>query len=470
MDTSWSNKYSPKTTSDLFCKNSAGSLITWLEMFETEQKQIFLNAGKKKKIKNKIKSCLLISGPHGSGKSTTINLVLAELGYEMGSYDFETIKDIVKKNKNKELMHNTLAKVLTGINVMQAFKKVSLKKRAIVIENIIHEDRQAINILQKHNDERWTCPMIFVTTDASHKSIRDLKKKCDNVVFNLPTSNDLIRIINKIIKEEHIRIKNEMIPYALIDICQSDIRVLANTLWMIKATYGKKRISMEILQEYFVTTQKKDIDEDLFTAADQLMYKYHSINESLRLYEMEKVVLPMMMHHNYVKGILANYSRKKDQFKLAKRISESLSYGAVVDSCVFGDQKWEMQWSHGYHTCAVPSFYICRKLKKAPRCPRNAFPTSLTKMGQRRSAEESMKRISECFNNMNTYDCVYATQIVRVLLKANCIDECAKLLKDYDLDIDDVEMLTKIDKIYDIKPMSAKHKRELGKALDHLQV
>mgnify|MGYP000651294309 CR=1 FL=1 len=48
----------------------------------------------------------------------------------------------------------------------------------------------------------------------------------------------------------------------------------------------------------YKVAKEKDIDINLFEATNVLLYNYKSIDDCLRYYEAEKVLLPLMVHQN----------------------------------------------------------------------------------------------------------------------------------------------------------------------------
>ena len=76
----------------------------------------------------------------------------------------------------------------------------------------------------------------------------------------------------------------------------------------LKINYGNN-ISNEYINEYYILSKKKDTDVDIYKAVSSLMVGYKNIEESMRLYEGEKVIIPLMFHQNYTKFI-SKYSKK----------------------------------------------------------------------------------------------------------------------------------------------------------------
>jgi len=81
------------------------------------------------KGKNGPKSCLLITGSHGTGKTMTINVILENLGYDIQIINFtkiktnKNIKDIIEK-----IMHST-----NIVNMLKGKTKNKIASKTIPI-------------------------------------------------------------------------------------------------------------------------------------------------------------------------------------------------------------------------------------------------------------------------------------------------------------------------------------------------
>ena len=89
MTTEWINKYQPKKIFELITNTtSVKTLSSWLGNYDKRKREILKTDKKnKKKDKNdpnsKFTSCVLVTGDHGVGKSTTVEIVLKEYNYEV---------------------------------------------------------------------------------------------------------------------------------------------------------------------------------------------------------------------------------------------------------------------------------------------------------------------------------------------------------------------------------------------------
>ena len=132
--------------------------------------------GRKKKLVNmseteieysKRKGNLLITGPHGSGKSTIINIILKE-----NNYDIINLNMLDPKIKvDVDLISKLSIKNLTDGN----------KKMVLLIDElesvITLNDKVAVfNIIKDNNFNRWM-PIIIITNNQHNKQLNETKNK-----------------------------------------------------------------------------------------------------------------------------------------------------------------------------------------------------------------------------------------------------------------------------------------------------
>lgn len=461
----WLDKYKPKKMSDLITNVTAIKLIyTWLTSFDKTKMQMLslinkkkqktrgTNNTKKKSIEKK--SCLIITGNHGVGKSITVNLILKELNYEILNADI----NILKHGKDIEAV---IDKLMMSSNILNIMHNAPAKKVAIVIDEIASitssAEKMCIMALQKLNEMRWYCPIIFISNNDHNKLLTDIKKASYEIKMYPPFPSDMQKILAKIATTEIIKMSPGVME-KIIEHSQGDIRRLVFTLQNIRNTYNNKVISLQIINEYCMMANKKDIDMDLYIATNELLQTYTNIDGCIRLYETEKVLLPLMIQQNYAKYVNANCKSNEDKHELIRRISESLSIGDVVENYIYGDQNWGMHEIHGFHTCVIPSYYLSEKVKCTNKVGLT-FATDLNKTSIKRINKKNIINTNKCFCNMNISDYIYMNKIIKKFIIENNIKECADLLKQYNIKLEHIESLLKIDKIKNIKILLTSRQR-----------
>ncbi|CAH6421586.1 DNA replication factor RFC1 [uncultured virus] len=462
----WVEKFKPKKINEFICnKTAVKNIEIWLNKFDKikneKKKNNKNNTVDKKKLL--MKSCLLVTGNHGVGKSVVIETVLKEYNYEIQTIDFSSIK-------SSKCIKDCLHKIVNSSNVINMIYGKKQKKIAIVVDELESitstTEKNSIVILQKINDLNWFCPIIFISNNQHNKLLAEIKKNALEIKLFTPFLSDIKELLFQIVRSENIKIKNERVIDKLINHSQYDIRRLIGILEDIKNIFENAIITVELIDEYCQMSKKKDIDIDLFKATEGLLYNYKSVDECLRYFETEKVLLPLMVHHNYAKHILTNVDNIDKRYQIAQKVSDSLSTGDVIENYIYGDQNWDMQEIHGFYTCAITSFYLCDNIKNPQKIPLT-FTTDLNKTSIKKINKKNITNTGRCFNNMTIFDYIYINKIIRKLINNGQIKECVDLLKYYNIKLEHIESLLKIDKIKNTKTsLTSKQKKEFSKFLN----
>lgn len=468
---SWTEKYRPKKVSDIVC-NSKGvqQICGWLRTFEKVQVEKHKSLENKRrgkkddlKIPKTVKSCLLITGNHGVGKTLAVQTVFKEYGYTIQNVEFSKLK--IGKD-----VQGGIKKLIQSANVTNMMSGKRDGKIAILIDEIesvtSSTDKATILALQKINDANWYCPIIFISNNQHNKLLSETKKGSVEVRFWSPYNQDMYKILAQIAPHEKIRIKNQSVVDMILNHAQSDIRRLINTLQDIKYAYPNQVITAEIINEYCNMSKKKDTDIDLYHATNGLLYEYSSIDDCIRYYETEKVLLPLMVHQNYCRSVLANTNDQDKRFDTVNQVADALSTGDVIENYIYGDQNWEMQEVHGFFTCVVTSYLLNESKKNQTRTDLE-FTTDLNKTSIKKINKKNIVNTNKCFKDMNIFDFIYINKIIRTLIERGDIEQCVVLLQRYDIKLEHIESLLKIDKIKNTKTsLSSKQKKEFAKYLE----
>lgn len=479
VNESWFEKYRPKTIKDLIC-NVMGvkTMHTWLLNFDKNRQMVMesqkpVTSSKSKKQtepKHQVKkipscastSCLIVTGPHGVGKTAAVQTIVKQLGYTIETLDFSTYKN------NKSMVDN-IRKTMLSSNVINVVQGMEKRKHVIIVDELetfsTAIERASALTLQKMNSIYWYCPVIFISHNQHNKVMNEIRKISQEVKFYAPYTSDLRHMANKIITSEKMTINSPALS-KIIDQSQQDIRRLISILQDLKCQYGEDEITIKNVCDYFDISSVKDTDVDLFRATQGLMHKYTNIDKCLRYYETEKVLLPLMMHHNYVNSVLDNVDDETRRCEIMCTISDSLCTGDIIENYIYGDQNWNMQSVHGFYTCVLPSYYLSKKLDTNMESE-ITFTSDLNKTSIKKINRKNIsKHGDKWLKNMNIMDYIYVTKIIRRLLDENNIVECVKILREYNIKPEHIDPLLKIDRIGNNKTtLQTKQKKDFGKLL-----
>jgi len=209
----------------------------------------------------------------------------------------------------------------------------------------------------KENNKIKAFPLIFISNNQHSKLLNDLKKYCFEIKFEYPSIPEIYTLINKICINENIIIKDKEAVNKLIIFSQYDIRRLINILQEFSFHYNI--ITDKNIDNFIAKSREKNIDIGLFDATNTILNNFMDYKTILQLYEGEKVLLPLMIHENYINKVLyKNTNEWADILYNMVIISNSISCGDNIETSIYTDQNWYLQNIHGFFSCINTSFWI----------------------------------------------------------------------------------------------------------------
>ena len=263
-----------------------------------------------------------------------------------------------------------------------------------------------------------------------------------------------MKLLLKICYAESMHIESESLAYKIIEHCQQDFRRLVYILQDLKTNYGTSQITVENVEEYCNLCKRKDADIDIYRATVEMIGCYKNIDECLRLYEGEKVIIPLVIHQNYIKCITSYHKNANKAFGLAYDISKSIAIGDVIENYIYSDQNWDMQEVHGFLTCVKPAFSLANeKMNINNEYFRKSlgFPMDLNRTSIRKINKRNVVNANGCLKNFEIKDFIYANGLIRNLIADEKYEECAQLFDGYNVTVENIESILKIDKINEAK-------------------
>ena len=227
---------------------------------------------------------------------------------------------------NKNSIYNKLS---TNKNKNSKFALVINKTESI---SLTSEKKYILEIFKENNKSK-SFPIIFVSNNQHSKLLNELKKSCVEIKFYSPSSFEIKSLIKKVAEKESLLIKGTKTYNLLIDFCQYDIRRLINILQELSYHYQGKKIGSKQFKTFMEISREKNVDVSLFDATSIILNNYEKEDTILKLYEMEKVLLPLMIHENYTDKILKEKDTDWESiiYKLMK-ISDSVSRGDNIET------------------------------------------------------------------------------------------------------------------------------------------
>jgi hypothetical protein len=429
---------------------------------------IDLNINDKSKNNNIEKSCAIITGTHGIGKSAFVFTILKEKKYDIKVINFEKINQ--KKNIN-EFIEKTMRGVSIYDSVMD--KKNNFNK-AIVIDNVeivsSPNEKFFITTVLKQNELEWNFPIIFICNNKHNKLINFIKKSSYEIELFSPTIESLINIMAKICLNEKIIFTDENLYRQFIEHSKKDMRLLITNLQTVKQIFGNKVFGQEQFLEFIKISKVKDQDLDIFESGRKLIYSYDNIDEIIRIFETEKTIIPLMIQHHYISFL------GDKNISTIKEISNSLSKGDVVENYIYDHNMYDIRDTQAFHQCVKPSFLLSKKLNpnKIPndkiKTKKMSFPLDLNKTSIKFiNYTKNIIPSNDYFKNMKLDDYIYLNKILKGLLEIDNYSKINEYIKGYNIDINGIESVLKINKLNGEKfTISTKNKKNLIKNCDNI--
>jgi replication factor C subunit 1 len=453
MDDLWINKYKPKSLNNLVGHSMQIKKIQkWLD-----------NLGDLKY------QSLVISGNHGIGKNSTINLILENNNYIAKTINPNQIKDH-RNSDNFYDYYNHNNSIISKIN----FNNKKKKKLAIIFNDTesisLNSEKKYVFNIFKENNKLKAFPLIFITNNHHSKLINDLKKYSPEIKFYSPSSYELKKLIKKICKKENIFIQDDVIDDIII-FSQFDIKRLLNILQEISFHYTNKKLDKKGFIKYKNNSKKKNVAVGLFDSTLKILNSYKSNKNIYKLYESEKVLLPLMIHQNYKKKIFKNnnISYEEKLFKLVK-ITDSISRGDNIETSIYTDQNWYLQNIHGFYTCLNTSYWINKSNDNRIKIQDIKFSSDLNKTSLKNINKKNINNLLKIFPKKSIEEILMLNRVSNFLVKNKQIIDLIKTLKNYnkDITIKDIELCLKIDKTYNFIDMKASEKKKISDMIKNI--
>lgn len=450
MNDLWTYKYKPKKLDQIIGHRvQKKKIVDWL----------------KNKESNKINS-LIVSGNHGIGKTITVKLILEKYGYDYRIIYPNDIKEHRSADNFSDLYNHENSiynKLSTNVKGNRKLALIINKTESITLTS----EKKYILDIYKENNKNKSFPIIFISNNQHSKLLNELKKYCQEIKFYSPSSIEIKGLIKKIVEKEDMKIKGSDVYEKIINFCQFDIRRLINIMQELSYHYQGKQIKKKDIKEFIELSRSKNVDVSLFDATTKIINNYVDIDNILKLYEQEKVLLPLMIHENYQSKLLSKNENWDDKiFKLMK-ISDSISRGDNIETSIYTDQNWYLQNIHGFYTCINTSYWINKDNTKELAWGDLKFSSDLNKTSLKNINRKNITNLLKLIPYKSHNEILVLNHLCNQLLEQDRYDEFIEFIKSYkrDAGIKDLELCLKIDKTNEFGSINQKKKKRLTKLL-----
>jgi len=250
-------KYSPKSVKDIIGhKEQINQIATWLHNWNSKN------------------PALIVTGPPGIGKTSTVHIIIKSLGYNVYEYTNRSMLSDIIAGGNKRLV-----------------------KEVIVIDEIDGGISELAATIKKS-----TTPIICIANDRT--KVKPIINVCVDIKFNRPVSSTIASALLKHAKAENIKITRSELEL-LCERNRNDIRAILNIL------------------ECYGVSGDKDNTCDIFTATQKLLGNTLSMDDATDLVFSDYSMVPLMVQESYI-----NASRTLEEASIA---SDFISDGDLID-------------------------------------------------------------------------------------------------------------------------------------------
>lgn len=248
MNSLWTEKYRPKKFIDLLGNENINSkILRWLNDWKhVKQKGKIVNSDSYNHdifgdpFKRPVKKMLLIYGPPGIGKTTIVQCVCKQLGYEIQEINSsderggELVKEKVKNVlKMRNLKDKDICLMLDEIDGANGNENGFIR----VLINLLNKDKKATDEWNSFNKLKYNKkedfikrPIVGVCNDINSNCLEFLKPHCEIIKFKNSNSKTIKKRLKMILKNEKTEDINESLIEDLIISMDGDIRNCINFL------------------------------------------------------------------------------------------------------------------------------------------------------------------------------------------------------------------------------------------------
>ena len=356
------DKYAPKSIADIIGhKEQINQITTWLQSWDATSSAYPNERG------------VLVTGPPGIGKTTTVHLIAESLGYKVKEYNASDTRSV---SMLRGLFALGIRRLVKEVIVMDEVDGLSERGGVGEIASII---------------KKTSTPIICIANEKPPK-LRPIINACLDIKFNRPVKSTIATALLKVAKAEKI----EMTKLDLEGLCEkngNDIRSILNNLEF----YGADTVESK-------NDKDSNLRLDLFSATQKLIgNKKASLDEAANLVFVDYNMIPLMVQEAYL-------GASRNSLEDAVYAAEFISAGDVINRRIHRTQDWSLLPHF------VQSVVSAAKTVSGP-APFQIFPAWLGKNSKRLKHKRYIDDLSsKVFCSNDSFRLDYAEPLQTILL------------------------------------------------------
>ena len=288
----------------------------------------------KNKKNQLVKRGIYLYGPPGCGKTLFVQKILKNMSYDIIKYDAGDVR-------NKSIVEKITKHNMSDKNVLSLFQKKT-KKLVIMMDEIDgmnSGDKGGINTLIKlirpkktkkqKKEETTMTPIVCIGSCHIDKKIKEMIKICVSIKLELPTNNEVNKIIDMLMPKLENELKEKMVLYI-----DGDLRKL-------KSTYDIYKNQESILKNQLVQNmfQQKNYNEDVKNIIKKLLNNNYNLDQHNELMnETDRTSVGLLYHENIIDVL--EHIPKENAIPFYNKILNNVCFSDYIDRITFQKQIW----------------------------------------------------------------------------------------------------------------------------------
>ncbi|MEM1559953.1 MAG: replication factor C large subunit [Ignisphaera sp.] len=354
----WIIKYRPKQVNEVVNQEQAKQrILEWLKRWPNVEKK-----------------ALLLYGPPGVGKTSLVEAIANELGY-----------DLIELNASDNRKREDIDRIVVRTSLTKSLATQSTKKIVLLdeVDGVADKDDAGGLEAIKKLVELTAVPIIMTANNPWNQKLRSLREISEMIQFKKLTKNEMIYLLRQICSKEKIECANDVLEY-IVERSEGDLRSAINDLEVLYE--GRSKV---LLQEAKAILRPRDREHDPFETLRLLFsanYAWQAksvLNQSQLDYDQLKLWLEENIVHQY-----------QDPEDMA-RAYEALSRADIYLGRILKTGEWDLlSYSIDIMTAGV-SLAAKNNTKDKYRWIKYSFPQRLTLASKSKEIRSILDDISK---------------------------------------------------------------------------